>query len=459
MNTTSDTAGRSRRLLLATGLVAAPALMALGIGFEPAVPSDGVATFEVIAGQSGRYYLAVLATIIGLGLLPVVGAAIAVLVQRRGRAAATWAAALFGIGGIAVAVGKGFQIISWLEAAPAAGYREAFSHVGDQVPAGAEVFFIAGTVTLLSAAILAAVALWRSRIVPRWLAAGYGVTWVTGLFFTGDPGAGAGLAVLPLLVVSIPIALVLARGTAAEPAAPPACSARPIRPRPDADTGNVTVRVLLADDHPVVREGLRALIATTGDLEVVAEAGDGREAIRLARQHAPDAVVMDLSMPRLDGAAAAREILAVRPGTGIVILTMHTDDEALAAALQTGATGFVAKDSLGPDVLDAIRAVARREGLLAPPPSRPACCTWRPRASAAPPPRRSPSSPPGNARMLSLVARGLDNNAIARKLVLSPLTARNRLTSILAKLGVTDRQAAAEAARRAGITTPGVPPP
>ena len=92
----------------------------------------------------------------------------------------------------------------------------------------------------------------------------------------------------------------------------------------------MTVRVLLADDHPVVREGLRALIATTGDLEVVAEAGDGREAIRLARQHAPDAVVMDLSMPRLDGAAAAREILTVRPGTGIVILTMHTDDEALA---------------------------------------------------------------------------------------------------------------------------------
>lgn len=230
MNTTSDTAGRSRRLLLATGLVAAPALMALGIGFEPAVPAHRVATFEVIAGQSGRYYLAVLATIIGLGLLPVVGAAIAVLVQRRGRAAATWAAALFGIGGIAVAVGKGFQIISWLEAAPRlAGYREAFSHVGDQVPAGAEVFFIAGTVTLLSAAILAAVALWRSRIVPRWLAAGYGVAWVTGLFFTGDPGAGAGLAVLPLLVVSIPIALVLARGAAVEPAAPQAGS-RPAHP-------------------------------------------------------------------------------------------------------------------------------------------------------------------------------------------------------------------------------------
>lgn len=222
MNMTSDTAARSRRVLLATGLVAAPVLMALGIGFEPAVPAHRVATFEVIAGQSGRYYLAVLATIVGLGLLPVVGAAIAVLVQRRGRAAATWAAALFGIGGIAVAVGKGFQIMSWLEAAPGlSGYREAFAHLGDQVPFGAEVFFIAGSVTLLAAAILAAVALWRSRVVPRWLAAGYGIAWVTGLFFTGDPGAGAALAVLPLLVISIPIALVLTRGTAVEPAAPP----------------------------------------------------------------------------------------------------------------------------------------------------------------------------------------------------------------------------------------------
>jgi len=230
MNTTSDTASRSRRLLLATGLVAAPALMALGIGFEPAVPAHRVATFEAIAGQPGRYYLAVLATIIGLGLLPVVGAGIAALVQRRGRAAATWAAALFGIGGIAVAVGKGFQIISWLEAAPRlAGYREAFSHVGDQVPFGAEVFFIVGTVTLLSAAILAAVALWRSCTVPRWLAAGYGVCWVTALFFSGDPGAGAGLAVLPLLVVSIPIASALARDAAPEPAVPPAGS-RPAHP-------------------------------------------------------------------------------------------------------------------------------------------------------------------------------------------------------------------------------------
>jgi MFS family permease len=216
MNATSE--GRSRRLLLATGLVAAPALMALGTGFEPPVP-DGAAEFQVIAAQSDRYYLAVLATIIGLGLLPAVGAAIAALVQRRGRAAATWAAALFGIGGVAVAVGKGFQIITWLEAAPRlAGYRAAFAHVGDQLPIGSEVFFLVGLVTVLAAAILAAVALGRSRTVPRWLAAAYGVAWVAGLFFSGNPGAGAALAMLPLLVVSIPVARVLLRAAPPEPA-------------------------------------------------------------------------------------------------------------------------------------------------------------------------------------------------------------------------------------------------
>src|SRR5262249_30266450 len=107
------------------------------------------------------------------------------------------------------------------EAAPGlAGYREAFSHVGDQLPIGVEVFFLGGTVALLSGTILAAVALWRSRTVPRWLAAGYGLTWATALFFSSDPGAGAGLAVLPGLPVSIPIDRSLSRGIAPEPTAP-----------------------------------------------------------------------------------------------------------------------------------------------------------------------------------------------------------------------------------------------
>jgi hypothetical protein len=218
MHTTSE--GRSRRLLLATGLVAAPVLMAAGSGFEPPVPDSGVGIFQTIAAHSGRYYLAVLATIIGLGLLPVVGAGLAALVQERGRGAATWAAALFGIGGISVAVGKGFQIITWLEAQPAlAGDRAAFAHAGDHLPVGSEVFFVVGVVTVLAAAILAAVALWRSRTVPRWLAAAYGVAWIAAMFFSGNPGAGAALAGLPLLVVSVPVARVLIRGGGPEPAA------------------------------------------------------------------------------------------------------------------------------------------------------------------------------------------------------------------------------------------------
>jgi len=150
---------------------------------------------------------------------------------------------------------------------------------------------------------------------------------------------------------------------------------------------------------------------------------------------------MNLSMPRLDGAAAAREILAIRPGTGIVILTMHTDDEALAVALQSGATGFVAMDSMGRDVLDAIRAVAAGKAYFA------AAVAARVLHLAAAGVRGTASEAlPGltarEREILTLVARDLDNHAIARKLVLSPLTVRNHLTSILAKLAVTDRQAA-----------------
>jgi len=220
----------------------------------------------------------------------------------------------------------------------------------------------------------------------------------------------------------------------------------------------MTLRVLLADDHPVVREGLRALIATTGDLEVVAEANDGRDAIRLSRQHVPDVVVMDLSMPHLDGAAAAREILTAVPGAAIVILTMHTDDAALAAALQSGATGLVAKDSIGPDVLDAIRAVATGKAYFT------AAVAARVLQLAAAGVRGTatealPALTAREREILTLVARGLDNHAIARNLVVSPLTVRNHLTNILAKLGVADRQAAAEIARRAGMTTARIPPP
>jgi DNA-binding NarL/FixJ family response regulator len=212
----------------------------------------------------------------------------------------------------------------------------------------------------------------------------------------------------------------------------------------------MTLRVLLADDHPVVRDGLRALVSTAADMTVVAEAGDGREAIRLARAHGPDAIIMDLAMPALDGAAATREILAVRPATGIVILTMHTDDTALAAALQAGALGFLAKDSVGQDVLDAVRAVAGGKAYFAA-----SVATRVLRLAGAGVRAMSAEALPAlttrERQILLLITEGLDNDTIASRLVISRLTVRNHLTNILTKLGVSNRQAAAEVARKAGI--------
>ena len=209
-------------------------------------------------------------------------------------------------------------------------------------------------------------------------------------------------------------------------------------------------RVLLADDHPVVRDGLRALLGAAGDMVVVAEAGDGREAIRLARAHGPDVVVMDLAMPGLGGAAATREIIAARPATGVVVLTMHADDAALAAALQAGARGFLVKDSIGSEVLDAVRAVATGNAYFA------AAVAARVLRLASTGVRAAalvtlPELTVREREVLDLVARGLNNAAIARRLTVSPLTIRNHITNILAKLAVPDRQRAADVARRAGL--------
>ncbi|MBS1872650.1 MAG: response regulator transcription factor [Acidobacteria bacterium] len=120
------------------------------------------------------------------------------------------------------------------------------------------------------------------------------------------------------------------------------------------------IRILLADDHTLVRDGLRALLERESDLQVIAEAGDGREAIRLAAEHRPDIVVMDLAMPVLNGMEATRRILAENPRVGVVILSMHQDESYVLGALDAGAKGYLLKDSIRSEVLQAIRAV--REG-------------------------------------------------------------------------------------------------
>ena len=124
------------------------------------------------------------------------------------------------------------------------------------------------------------------------------------------------------------------------------------------------IRILLADDHAVVRDGVRALLEKQPDMAVVAEAGDGREAAQMAEEQQPDVVVMDIAMPNLNGIDATRRILASRPQTGVVILSMHQDESYVLRSLKAGAKGYLLKDSLRSDILDAIRAVAQGRSFL-----------------------------------------------------------------------------------------------
>ncbi len=124
------------------------------------------------------------------------------------------------------------------------------------------------------------------------------------------------------------------------------------------------IRILLADDHPVVRDGLRALLEREADMVVIGEAGDGREATRLAEEHSPDVVVMDLGMPSLGGIEATRRIVASRPRIAVVILSMHQDESYVLGALDAGAKGYLLKDSMRKEVIEAVRAVAQGRSFL-----------------------------------------------------------------------------------------------
>jgi DNA-binding NarL/FixJ family response regulator len=124
------------------------------------------------------------------------------------------------------------------------------------------------------------------------------------------------------------------------------------------------IRILLADDHTVVRDGLRALLEKQSDMAVVAEAGDGRDSVRLAEEHAPDVVIMDIAMPNMNGIEATRRIVAACPKTSVVILSMHQDESYVLRSLKAGAKGYLLKDSLRSDVIDAIRSVAQGRSFL-----------------------------------------------------------------------------------------------
>jgi DNA-binding NarL/FixJ family response regulator len=205
------------------------------------------------------------------------------------------------------------------------------------------------------------------------------------------------------------------------------------------------LRVVIVDDHPVVRFGLRALLATLPEVEVVAEAADGAQAVEAAVRERPDVVLMDLGLPVLDGLEATRQVVERVPGTAVLVLTMHADPDTVAAVLRAGARGHLLKGVDQVVLLDALRQVGAGGRLVAP---------GLAPAASAPPAGRSPDELTTREReVLALLAEGLSNTEITEWLVLSPKTVRNHISSIYLKLDVPDRARAIVLARRHGLGT------
>jgi DNA-binding NarL/FixJ family response regulator len=211
-----------------------------------------------------------------------------------------------------------------------------------------------------------------------------------------------------------------------------------------------SIRVLIADDHTLFRDGLRALLASVPDIEVVGEASSGKEALRLAFEYQPDVILMDVQMPDLNGIEATRQILRTSPHVGIIILTMFQDDDSVFAAMRAGARGYVLKGADQGVLLRAVRAVANGESLFSP---EIAARLMQFFASFEPASRTElfPELTEREREILSLIADGQTNAEIAEKLVISMKTVRNHVSNIFSKLQVADRAQAAIRAREAGL--------
>ncbi|TCC61083.1 response regulator transcription factor [Kribbella pittospori] len=211
-----------------------------------------------------------------------------------------------------------------------------------------------------------------------------------------------------------------------------------------------TVRVLLADDHPVYRDGLAALLGSLDGVEVVGTAADGVEAVDRARELQPDVVVMDVQMPRLDGIEATRAITADSPHIGVVVLTMAEEDQTLFAAMRAGARGYLLKGANQGEIVRAITAVAQGEAIFGPAIAR-RVADFFTAGPAATPDSPFPQLTTREQEILALVAAGRSNAQIAAELYLSPKTVRNNVSNIFAKLHVADRAEAIIRARDAGL--------
>jgi len=217
------------------------------------------------------------------------------------------------------------------------------------------------------------------------------------------------------------------------------------------------IRVLLADDQALVRAGFRALLSAQNDIEVVGEAADGAEAVRLATLDHPDVVLMDIRMPGLDGLAATRRIVAdpALAGVRIVILTTFDLDEYVFEALRVGASGFLVKDTEPVELLRGVRAVAGGDALLSPKVTRRLIERFAAQAQAPVPPRVLAALTDREREVMALVGAGLSNDEIAERLVVSPATAKTHVSRAMGKLGARDRAQLVVFAYEAGLVRPG----
>ena len=211
------------------------------------------------------------------------------------------------------------------------------------------------------------------------------------------------------------------------------------------------LRIVVADDQAAVREGLATMLDLLPDVEVVGLAADGESATALVAAHAPDVVLMDLRMPGVDGVAATRRIRADHPGTQVVVLTTYADDALILAALGAGALGFLTKDAGRDDIARALHAAATGQSVLDAEARRALVDAAR-LPSPPPAPAALPDGlTPREGEVLGLIAAGLTNREIARKLFVSEATVKTHINSLLGKLGVTDRTQAATTALQRGI--------
>lgn len=213
---------------------------------------------------------------------------------------------------------------------------------------------------------------------------------------------------------------------------------------------DTSVRLVIADDHPLYRRGMRALLSTVPDMIVVGEADSGTTAARISAELAPDVVLMDLQMPGGSGIQATLEITRNSPSTRVLVVTLFEDDDSVFAALRAGALGYILKDTDDEEMVRAIRAVANGEAIFGPAIATRVLAYFA-AGRPAPPPAAFPTLTDREREILHLVARGRSNPDIARELSLSPKTVANHVSNIFGKLQVADRVEAVIRAREAGL--------